>query len=168
MKRVFELFVTAVITLGASNLASFGAEPVRLRAAWVVPVTNLPTLFLQKPDLLKFNGKSYTYEPTNYAGTPLMVTALATGELEIGLLAYQSIHLAAINAGMDDIKIIAEELRDGDPYISPTGTWSGRTAGLQRFPICGASVLPRMRLAAGLILGCGQGCGKPASTIAKM
>ena len=90
-----------------------------MRAAWVVPVTNMPTLFLQKPDLLEFNGKSYSYEPTNYAGTPLMITAMASGDLEIALFAFQSLHLAALNAGMDDIRIIAEELRDGVPgYFS--------------------------------------------------
>ena len=117
MKKAFVLLT--MIALGMRVGPSLGAEPIKLRAAWVVPVTNLPTLFLQKPDLLKFNGKSYTYEPTRYVGTPLMVTALSTGELEIGLFAYQSIHLAAINAGMDDIRIIAEELRDGVPgYFS--------------------------------------------------
>ena len=160
MKRVFELFVTAVITLGASNLASFGAEPVRLRAAWVVPVTNLPTLFLQKPDLLKFNGKSYTYEPTNYAGTPLMVTALATGELEIGLLAYQSIHLAAINAGMDDIKIIAEELRDGVPGYFTNRYMVRADSGIAKISDLRGKVLATNALGSGADIGMRAGLRK--------
>jgi sulfonate transport system substrate-binding protein len=42
-----------------------------------------------------------------------MVTALANGELEVSNLAYSTLAIAIENAGMDDLRIIADEFRDG-------------------------------------------------------
>jgi NitT/TauT family transport system substrate-binding protein len=42
-----------------------------------------------------------------------MITALATGDIEIGDLAYSSFALAVENAGMDDLRIISDEFQDG-------------------------------------------------------
>jgi NitT/TauT family transport system substrate-binding protein len=42
-----------------------------------------------------------------------MITALATGDIEIGDLAYSSLGLAVENAGMDDLRVIADEFQDG-------------------------------------------------------
>src|SRR5262245_25727884 len=44
-----------------------------------------------------------------------MVTALANGELEVANLAYSTLAIAIQNAGMDDLRIIADEFRDGVP-----------------------------------------------------
>jgi len=44
-----------------------------------------------------------------------MITALATGDLQIGLLGYSALGLAVQNAGMSDLRIIADEIRDGAP-----------------------------------------------------
>jgi len=54
-------------------------------------------------------------ETVRYAGTPPMVTALATGDLEIANLAYSTLGIAIENAGMDDIRVIADEFQDGVP-----------------------------------------------------
>jgi NitT/TauT family transport system substrate-binding protein len=89
------------------------AEPVKIRAAWVVGVANWPSILLEKKDLAQHHGKSYTLETVRYAGTPLMITAMATGELEIGNLAYSSLALAIENAGLDDMRVIADEFQDG-------------------------------------------------------
>src|SRR6185437_3107591 len=43
------------------------------------------------------------------------VTALASGDLDIGNLAYSSLAIAIENAKHDDIRMIAESLRDGVP-----------------------------------------------------
>jgi sulfonate transport system substrate-binding protein len=48
-----------------------------------------------------------------FAGTPPMVTALANGELEVANLAYSTLAIAIQNAGMDDLRVIADEFRDG-------------------------------------------------------
>jgi NitT/TauT family transport system substrate-binding protein len=42
-----------------------------------------------------------------------MVTALANNELEISNLAYSTLGIAIQNAGLDDLRIIADEFRDG-------------------------------------------------------
>src|SRR3979490_2456295 len=42
-----------------------------------------------------------------------MVTALANGELEVANLAYSTLAIAIQNAGMDDIRVVADEFRDG-------------------------------------------------------
>ena len=104
--------LAAALLLGAL-VGSAGAEPVKIRIAWTVPVLNWPSILLEKQDLALHLGKSYVLEPTRYAGTPQMITALATSELEIGNLAYSSFALAIENAGMTDLKVIADEFQDG-------------------------------------------------------
>jgi sulfonate transport system substrate-binding protein len=89
--------------------------PVKIRVAWVVPISNWASILLEKKDLAKHLGKSYTLEPVRFAGTPPMITALATGELEVANLAYSTLALAIQNAGIDDLRIIADEFRDGAP-----------------------------------------------------
>jgi NitT/TauT family transport system substrate-binding protein len=88
---------------------------VKIRVAWVAPVSNWGSILLEKKDLAKHLGKSYTLEPVRFAGTPPMITALATGELEVANLAYSTLALAIQNAGLDDLRIIADEFRDGAP-----------------------------------------------------
>jgi sulfonate transport system substrate-binding protein len=113
--------LAAVLLLGALAGGARGAaaEPVKIRIAWTVPVFNWPSILLEKQDLARHLGKSYVLEPTRFAGTPQMITALATGELEIGNLAYSSLALAIQNAGMTDLRVIADEFQDGiDGYYS--------------------------------------------------
>jgi NitT/TauT family transport system substrate-binding protein len=109
--------VAALVLLGVQSAGA--ADPVKIRIAWVVPVFNWPSILLEKQDLARHLGESYTLEPTRYAGTPQMITAMATGDLEIGNLAFSSFALAVQNAGMDDLRVIADEFQDGvDGYYS--------------------------------------------------
>jgi sulfonate transport system substrate-binding protein len=91
------------------------ADPLKIRGAWVAPVANWASIWLQKKDLAKHFGQSYVFEPTHYAGTPPMITAIANNELEIADLAYSTLPIAIANAGMDDIRVIADEFQDGAP-----------------------------------------------------
>lgn len=95
--------------------AAGAADPVKIRIAWVVPVANWPSILLGKPGLARHLGKSYTLEPVHFQGTPPMITALANGELEIADLAFSSFALAVQNAGMEDLRVIADEFQDGIP-----------------------------------------------------
>jgi NitT/TauT family transport system substrate-binding protein len=104
------LAILAALALGAVTAA---AEPVKIRVAWTVAVANWASLVLEKKDLAQHLGKSYEFEPVHYAGTPLMITAMATGELEIGDLAYSTLALAIENAGMDDLRVIGDDFQDG-------------------------------------------------------
>ena len=100
--------VAAAVTLGTAR-----AEPVKIRMAWVAPVSNWASIVLEKQDLAKHIGKSYTVEAVRFAGTPAMMTAIATGELEIANLAYSTFPLAVQNANLDDLRVIADEFQDG-------------------------------------------------------
>jgi sulfonate transport system substrate-binding protein len=91
------------------------AEPLKIHMAWVVPVTNLSSMLFAKEGVAKHLGKTYDYEGVHFQGTPPMITALATGDLQIGLLGYSALGLAVQNAGMSDLRIIADEIRDGAP-----------------------------------------------------
>jgi NitT/TauT family transport system substrate-binding protein len=95
--------------------AAAHAEPLKIRGAWVAPVANWASLWLQKKDLAKHFGQSYVFEPTHFAGTPPMVTAIANNEIEIGDLAFSTLPIAIANAGMDDIRVVADEFQDGAP-----------------------------------------------------
>src|SRR5262249_10811136 len=80
--------IAAAALFGAG--AAQSAEPVKIRLSWVAPVTNWASIILEKKDLARHLGKSYTIEPVRFAGTPPMVTALANGELEVSNLAYST------------------------------------------------------------------------------
>ena len=100
--------------LAATALAGAAqSEPVKIRSAWVAPVSNWASIVLEKKDLAKHLGKSYTLEAVRFAGTPPMITAIANGELEIANLAYSTFPLAVQNANLDDLRIIADEFQDG-------------------------------------------------------
>lgn len=103
------LFATALVTQAAAQ------TPVKIRVSWVAPVSNWASILMEKKDLAKHMGKSYVLETVRFAGTPPMVTALANGELEVANLAYSTLGIAIKNAGLEDLRIIADEFRDGVP-----------------------------------------------------
>jgi sulfonate transport system substrate-binding protein len=106
------------LAIGWSNGAA-QAEPLKIRGAWVAPLANLSSVWLQKKDLAVHFGQSYVFEPARYAGTPPMITAIANNELEIGNLAFSTLPIAIENAGMDDIRVISDDFQDGvTGYVS--------------------------------------------------
>jgi len=100
------------LAVGWSNSGA-QAEPLKIRGAWVAPLANLSSVWLQKKDLAVHFGQSYVFEPVRYAGTPPMITAIANNELEIGNLAFSTLPIAIENAGMDDIRVISDDFQDG-------------------------------------------------------
>lgn len=91
------------------------ADPVKISLSYVVPVANWSTLLLPKSDLMTHLNKSYTLEVTHFQGTPPMITALASDQLDIGDLAYSSLALAIQNAGLEDLRVISDDFQDGVP-----------------------------------------------------
>src|SRR5437868_1524109 len=102
----------AALSLWGAGLAP-AAEPVKIRASWVAPVTNWASIWLEKKDLARHLGKSYAYEAVRFQGTPPMITAIANNELEVSNLAYSTLAIAVENAGLDDVRVIADEFQDG-------------------------------------------------------
>lgn len=115
MLRLRSLFASLALIAVIGALPASAQQPVKIRVSWVAPVSNWASIMLEKKDLAKYLGKSYTMEPVRFAGTPPMVTALASGELEVANLAYSTLAIAIQNAGMDDLRVIAHEFRDGVP-----------------------------------------------------
>jgi len=112
--RLTRWMLAALCALALNNAAT-AQTPVKIRVAWVAPLANWSSILLEKKDLATHLGKSYVMEPVRFAGTPTMITALANNELEIADLAYSSLALAIQNAGIDDLRVIADDFRDGVP-----------------------------------------------------
>lgn len=110
----------ACACMGALLFAGTGsAEPLKIRMSWVAPVTNWASIWLEKKDLAKHFGRSYVVEPIQFQGTPPMITALANNQIEISNLAYSTLGIAIENAGLTDLRIVADEFQDGvDGYYS--------------------------------------------------
>jgi NitT/TauT family transport system substrate-binding protein len=112
------LAMGAGLGVGGASLSA-QAEPLKIRGAWVAPLANLASVWVQKKDLAVHFGQSYVFEPVRYAGTPPMITAIANNELEIGNLAFSTLPIAIENAGMDDIRVISDDFQDGvSGYVS--------------------------------------------------
>ncbi|HXP29984.1 MAG TPA: ABC transporter substrate-binding protein [Stellaceae bacterium] len=123
--------VPAALAFALALVGAARAEPVKIRLAWVVPPpAELQPILFEKPGLAKHLGTSYVVETPRFAGTPQMITGLSAGEIEIAPLAYSSYGLAIENAGMDDLRVIADELQDG-----AEGYYSGEFMVLKDSPI---------------------------------
>ncbi len=109
----FTKWIVAALFACAVTTQAFAQQPVKIRISWTAPVSNWASILLEKKDLAKHLGKTYTLEPVRYAGTPLMITALANGELDVANLAYSTLGIAIKNAGLEDLRVIGDEFRDG-------------------------------------------------------
>jgi sulfonate transport system substrate-binding protein len=97
-------------------------------------------MWLFKKELARHFGTSYVFEPMHFASTPPMVTAIANNEVQIGELAYSTLPIAIKNAGLDDIRVIADDLQDG-----VDGYWTARFAVLKDRPIKKVGAPPASR-----------------------
>ena len=112
MKLVKCLFAVLAAALAAPGHAQ---QPVKVRIAWIVPVTNLASFMYTAKDVLRHHGKTYVAEAARFQGSTPQLTALGTGDLDVALLGFTSFPLAIQNARMEDLRIIADEIRDGVP-----------------------------------------------------
>src|SRR5215475_14760337 len=113
LAAAFALGLLSGALLGAG--AAQAAEAVKIRLSYIVPIANWAPMLVEKKDLAKHLGKSYQLEITRFAGTPPLITALAASELDIADLTYPTLPTAIQNAGMDDLRVIADEFQDGNP-----------------------------------------------------
>ena len=124
-------FGAALLALSMLGIGTVhAADPVKIRGSWVAPVSNWGSIWLEKKDLARHFGKSYVFESTRFQGTPPMITAIANNELEIANLTYSTLPIAIQNAGLDDLRVIADEFQDGNP-----GTYSNEFNVLNDGPI---------------------------------
>jgi sulfonate transport system substrate-binding protein len=130
---ILKLALAGVCALGLiGSGAANSAEPVKIRMGWVAPVANWGSIVLEKKELAQHLGKSYTLEAIRFQGTPQMITAIANNELEISNLAYSSLAIAIENAGLDDIRVIADEFQDGVPGYYSSQYYVRKDSGINK------------------------------------
>jgi len=113
MRFLKPMMLLAALLLGMARVQA--AEPYHLRIGWVVAGADMATLMFAKPGLAIHAGKSYVPELVHFQGTSTVMTALATDALDVSALAYSTFALGIVNAGMDDLRVIADEFQDGVP-----------------------------------------------------
>jgi len=116
--RAISLGFLLIMVLAAAPIHSaFAQAPVKIRVGWITaPASLVPLLFI-KPGVTKHHGKSYMFEPMHFASSTLQITALSQGELDLAAFGYTSFPLAIQNAGLSDLRIIADEIQDGAPQL---------------------------------------------------
>jgi sulfonate transport system substrate-binding protein len=133
MMRFLKMALAGACALGILGAnAAQSAEPVKIRMSWVAPLANWASIVLEKKDLMKHLGKSYTLESTRYQGTPQMITAIANNELEVASLAYSSLAIAIENAGLTDLRVVADEFQEGKPGYYTDGYWVRKDSGINK------------------------------------
>jgi sulfonate transport system substrate-binding protein len=112
MARIRPMLFLAAATLIAAHAH---AEPLQIRLGWIGTPGSWGPAIAAKQDLAKHAGQSYTLELLRLNGTSPMVTALAAGELDVAPLSFSAFGLAVQNGGLDDLRVIADEIEDGKP-----------------------------------------------------
>src|SRR5262245_57943193 len=112
------MLIATVGHLYAAAPAAAQAPPV-LRVQYIVPVDQVISLFdipaLQQT-VLKNYGKRYKLELGRAQGTPLLVAAMAAGEVDVSFLAYNSFASAVIkNVVPGGLTIVASDFYDSNP-----------------------------------------------------
>ena len=65
--RLLKFALAGVCALGLLSAGTANsAEPVKIRMSWVAPVSNWASIMLEKKDLAKHLGKSYTLESVRF------------------------------------------------------------------------------------------------------
>jgi sulfonate transport system substrate-binding protein len=119
MLRLIKATLFAALSLALAALQPASAEPLKIRVAWVVTPAALTPILFAKDGIAKRNGKSYELVPVYMPASPLHITAIAAGEIDVAALNFASFPIAVENAGLSDLRIICDELEDGhDGYYS--------------------------------------------------
>jgi NitT/TauT family transport system substrate-binding protein len=150
--------LSAALTTAAAGIAC--SEPLRIRNSYVVPVSDWPPLLVAKKNLAQHWGKSYVMEDVRYQGTPPMITALAAGELEIAELAYSTLGLAIQNAGIGDLRVVADGFRDGVPGYFSNQFFVRNDSGIKKIEDLKGKVLATNAVGAGVDIAMKAGLKK--------
>jgi sulfonate transport system substrate-binding protein len=130
--RLVKFALAGVCALGILGLGAAKAEPVKIRMSWVAPLANWASILLEKKELMKHFGKSYTLETIHFRGTPPQISALANNEIEVASLAYSSFPIAIANAGLSDLQVIADEFQEGVPGYYTDKYWVRKDSGINK------------------------------------
>jgi sulfonate transport system substrate-binding protein len=91
------------------------ADPLKIRIGWIVAPAEMTPYMFAKEGIARHNGVSYTLDLVHFQGSPLEVTAVQSGDLDVAPFGSSSFAIAVENAGINDLRIIADEVQDGVP-----------------------------------------------------
>ncbi|HUK58308.1 MAG TPA: ABC transporter substrate-binding protein [Stellaceae bacterium] len=112
-KRSMVLAAMLAWALVVGRGAALCAEPVEIKAAWInTPASLIPIMFAH-PGIALHDGVTYKFAPVYVANSPTQITAFAAGDLQVATLNFTSIPFAVLNAGINDLRIIADETQEG-------------------------------------------------------
>ena len=77
------LFCAGVLLPMAAPRPALSAEPVKIRIGWLLVPAEITPILFPEPGIAKHAGKSYVLEPIRFQGSPLLTTALASGEIDV-------------------------------------------------------------------------------------
>jgi NitT/TauT family transport system substrate-binding protein len=158
MTALKALLALLVLCLAGGSAAR--AQPLQVRMSYVVPLSNWAPFMVAKKDLARHWGRSYNLEAVRYQGTTDMVTALANEQLEIASLAYSTIGIAIVNAGLRDLRIVTDEFRDGVPGHFSTQFFVRRDSGITRVADLKGKVVATNRIGTGVDIAMKAGLRK--------
>jgi len=92
------------------------AEPPKLKVGFDTIPTHLAPVIFKIPEAVRHYGKDYTIEFTRFRGSALQLQAIASGEVDLGVLAFSSFATGIVNAHLP-IKAVADVAQDG-PWFS--------------------------------------------------
>jgi NitT/TauT family transport system substrate-binding protein len=111
--------IVAGLIFTAAAVLPAAAQAVPIRTGWINTPSSLLPIMFKKEGVTRHNGKSYTFEATRFNASTLALTALAGNDIDIAVLGFPAVGFAVENAGISDLKIIADESPDGvDGYYS--------------------------------------------------
>ena len=128
--KVLKTLTAAAALLAVGAVSAKAADPLKIRFGWAVVPASMVPIFPEIKDKLKHYGKTYTLDLLKFQGTPQMITAQATGDIDISTLAFSTIALAIQNAKMTDLRVISDEFQDG-----VTGYYTNKFLVLKDSPI---------------------------------
>lgn len=124
MRRMISAAMGLVALLTTAP-APASAEPVAIRAAWLIvpnmffPLMTMPSDALRQAgvgvDVLRHYGRSYVLDLYHVTGTSPQITALAANDLDLAPLSFSAFAFAVTNAHLADLRIIADGLQEGVP-----------------------------------------------------
>jgi NitT/TauT family transport system substrate-binding protein len=147
--------------LALSRVAS--ADPLTIRTGWVVATSGYTPLVLEKKDLLRHYGVSYTLEPRHFQGTAPQLTAFASNEIDIATIGYSTFALAILNAKMDDIRIVADGFQDGADGFASTSFMIRNDSGIKAVEDLKGKVVATNGSAAPMTSECARCCANTGS-----
>ena len=115
--RPLTAITSLALALGVCSSAC--ADPLKIRLGWATIPGSLGGYILEQQDLLHHYGQSYTIEPIHFANSPVELTGLAAGSVDIAELTFPPLGAAIENAGMSDIRLIESQIEtDVEGYAS--------------------------------------------------